>query len=169
MIGPLPGRARFIILLRSREALPVDASVTTALATLLGAATGGLTSVLATWLTSRTQAHSQWLEQQALRRRDLYNEFIETAARCFVHALQHEEADIPGLVDLYAKIDRMRILSSTKVVDIAERFAERIVDTYSEPNKSFVELREMINSSSVNLMREFSMACREEFEALRTV
>jgi hypothetical protein len=169
MIGPLPGRVRFIILLRPREALPVDASVTTALATLLGAATGGLTSVLATWLTSRTQAHSQWLEQQALRRRDLYNEFIETAARCFVHALQHEEADIPGLVDLYAKIDRMRILSSTKVVDIAERFAERIVDTYSEPNKSFVELREMINSSSVNLMREFSMSCREEFEALRTV
>jgi hypothetical protein len=95
----------------------VDASVTTALATLLGAATGGLTSVLATWLTYRTQARSQWLEQEALRRRDLYKEFIEAAARCYVHALQHEEADIPGLVDLYAKIDRMRILSSTKVVE----------------------------------------------------
>jgi hypothetical protein len=50
--------------------------------------------------------------------------FIEAAARCYVHALQHEEADIPGLVDLYAKIDRMRILSSGKVVEIAERCAE---------------------------------------------
>jgi hypothetical protein len=39
----------------------------------------------------------------------------------------------------------------------------------SAPNKSFIELREMINSSSVNLMREFSTACREEFETLRTV
>ena len=142
----------------------MDQSATTALATLLGAATGGLTSVLATWLTHRTQPRAQWLRRQGLNK-----EFIETAARCYVHALQNEEADIPSLVDLYAKIDRMRILSSAKVVDIAERFAQKIVDTYSEPNKSFVELREMINSSSVNLMREFSTACREEFETLRTV
>jgi hypothetical protein len=106
----------------------VDASVTTALATLLGAAIGGLTSVLATLLAQRTQARAQWFEQEARRRRDLYKEFIETAARCYVHALQNEEADIPSLVDLYAKIDRMRILSSAKVVDIAQRFAQKIVD-----------------------------------------
>jgi hypothetical protein len=145
------------------EALPVD----TSLATLFGAAIGGLTSMLATWLTHRTQARAQWLERDVLRRQDLYKEFIEAAARCYVHALQNEEADIAGLVDLYAKIDRMRILSSTKVVEIAERFARKIVDTYSEPNKSFVELREMINSSSVHLMREFSTAAREEFGTLR--
>jgi hypothetical protein len=30
---------------------------------------------------------------------------------------------MPGLVDLHAKIDRMQILSSGKVVEIAERFA----------------------------------------------
>jgi hypothetical protein len=147
----------------------VDGSAGTALATLLGAATGGLTSMLATWLTHRTQARAQWLEQDALRRQNLYKEFIEAAARCYVHALQHEEADIPGLVDLYAKIDRMRILSSVKVVEIAERFAREIVDTYSEPNKSFIELQEMIDSRSVNIMREFSTACREELETLRTV
>jgi hypothetical protein len=147
----------------------VDGSAGTALATLLGAATGGLTSMLATWLTHRTQARAQWLEQDALRRQSLYKEFIEAAARCYVHALQHEEADIPGLVDLYAKIDRMRILSSVKVVEIAERFAREIVDTYSEPNKNFTELREMIDSRSVNIMREFSTACREELETLRTV
>ena len=147
----------------------MDESATTALATLLGAATGGLTSVLTTWLAQRTQARAQWLEQDALRRQGLYKEFIETAARCYVHALQNEEADTPGLVELYAKIDRMRILSSAKVVEIAEGFARKIVDTYSEPNKSFVELREMTNSNSVNLMREFSTACREELETLRTL
>jgi hypothetical protein len=146
----------------------MDETATTALATLLGAATGGLTSVLATWMTQRTQTRAQRLEQDALRRQGLYKEFIETAARCYVHALQNEEADIPSLVDLYAKIDRMRILSSAKLVEIAERFARKI-DTYSEPNKSFVELREMIDSNSVNLMREFSTACREELETLRTV
>jgi hypothetical protein len=145
----------------------VDATVTTALATLLGAATGGLTSVLATWLAHRTQVRAQWLEQDTLRKQDLYKEFIESAARCYVHALQHEEADIPGLVDLYAKIDRMRIQSSTKVVETAERIARKILDTYLEPDKSFMELREMVNSGSVNLIREFSEACRAEFETLR--
>ena len=145
----------------------MDASATTALATLLGAATGGLTSVFATWLVHRTQARAQWLEQDTLRKQDLYKEFIESAARCYVHALQHEEADIPGLVDLYAKIDRMRILSSTKVVETAERIARKILDTYLEPDKSFIELREMVNSGSVNLIREFSEACRAEFETLR--
>jgi hypothetical protein len=145
----------------------VDSSTTTALATLLGAATGGLTSVLATWLTHRIQTRAQWLEQEALRKQDLYKEFIETAARCYVHALQHDEPDIPGLVDLYAKIDRMRIISSTKVVETAESIGRKIVDTYLEPDKDFTELREMIKDGSVNLIREFSDACRAEFETLR--
>jgi hypothetical protein len=69
-------------------------------------------------------------------------------------ALQHEEADIPGLVDLYAKIDRMRILSSAQVVETAERIARKILDSYLEPDKSFIELREMVDSGSVNLIRD---------------
>jgi hypothetical protein len=147
----------------------VDESAITAVAALLGAATGGLTSVMTTWATQRMRARARWLEQDALRRQDLYNEFIEEAAKCYVHALQHEEADIPALVALYAKIDRMRILSSPKVLDIAEHIARRIVDTYLEPDKSFVELREMINSGSINVIREFSVACRVEFETLQTL
>ena len=147
----------------------MEASVVSALAALLGAATGGLTSVMTTWAAQRMRARAQRLEQDALRRQDLYKEFIEEAARCYVHALQHEEADIPGLVALYAKTDRMRILSSPKVVDIAEHIARRIVDTYLEPDKSFVELREMINSGSINLIREFSVVCRAEFETLQTL
>ena len=148
----------------------MDASVLSALAALTGAATGGLTSLMATWLAQRTQTRAQWLGQDALRRQDLYKEFIEQAARCYVHALQHEEkeADIPGLVALYAKIDRMRILSSPKIVDIADHIARKIINTYLEPDKSFLELREMINSGSVDLIREFSLAARAEFETMRT-
>ena len=146
----------------------MDASAITALAGLLGAATGGLTSMLATWLTHRTQARAQWLAQDALRRQDLYKEFIEEAARCYVHALQHNEADTAGLVSLYAKIDRMRVVSSPKVVEIAEGIARKIIDSYLEPDKSFVELREMIDSGSINLIREFSVVCRAELETLQT-
>jgi hypothetical protein len=131
--------------------LLVSSSTTTALATLLGAATGGLTSVLGTRLTHRAQARAQRLEQDALRRQDLYREFIEEAAQCYVHALQHEEPDIPALVCLYAKSDRMHILSSSAIVGIADGIARKIIDTYREPDKGFEELREMINSGSAEL------------------
>ena len=119
-------------------------------------------------MTHRTQARALWRAQDALRRQDLYKEFIEEAARSYVHALQHEEADIPALVALYAKIDRMRVLSSPKVVDIAEGIARKIIDTYLESDKSFLELREKINSGSINLIRQFSVACRAELETLQT-
>ncbi|SRR6266851_3871326 len=93
----------------------MDASVITALAALFGAAIGGLTSVLASWLTQQTQTRTQWLAQDKLRRQELYKEFIEEASKCYFDALQHDKADIPALVGLYAKIGRMRFLSSSKV------------------------------------------------------
>jgi hypothetical protein len=71
------------------------------------------------------------------------------------------------LVEFYAKVGRMRILSSPKVVAGAELVARRIVDTYLVPNKTFLELREMTNSESIDLLREFSETCRAEFASLR--
>jgi len=85
----------------------------------MGAATGGLTSGLTTWLTQRTQARARWPGQDALRRQDLYKEFIEAAASCHVHALQHKEADAdvpalkpPAMVDvLRHRIDAVKLAS----------------------------------------------------------
>jgi hypothetical protein len=145
----------------------MDASVITALAALMGATIGGLTSVLASRLAQRTQARAQWLANEIVRLQDLYKEFIEEASKCYVHALQNDEADIPGLVRLYATLGRMRILSSPKVLECAARIERKIIDTYLAPDKSFLELREMINSGSVDLLGEFSVACRAEFDSLR--
>ena len=145
----------------------MDSSVITALAALTGATIGGFTSVMASWLAQRTQARSQWLTQKIVRLQDLYKDFIEEASTCYVHALQHDEPDIVGLVRLYAKLGQMRILSSPKVLECARRIERTILDTYVAPDKSFLELREMINSKSVDLLGEFSVACRAEFDSLR--
>jgi hypothetical protein len=145
----------------------MDASVISALAALAGATVGGLTSVLASWLVQRTQARAQWLVQDTLRRQELYKEFIEEASQCHVYALQHDKAEIPALVSLYAKIARMRVLSSSKVVESAEQIGRKIVDTHLEPDRSFLELREMVNSGSIDLIRDFSETCRAELESLR--
>src|SRR6266849_4962137 len=144
----------------------MHSSIISALAALAGAITGGLTSVLASWLTQHAQARAQWLAQDKLQRQALYyREFVDTASKCYIHALQYDKADTPALVELFVRVSRMRILSSPKVVESAELVARRIVDTYLEPNKTFLELREMANSGSIDLLRNFSETCRAEFES----
>jgi hypothetical protein len=145
----------------------MNASVISALSALLGAAIGGTASFLASWMTQRMQVQAQWLIQERLRRQELYKEFIEEASKCYIDALQHDKGDIPSLVTLYSKIDRMRVLSAPRVIDSAERIGRKILDTYLEPDKSFLELREMVNSNSIRIMGDFSQACREELESLR--
>jgi hypothetical protein len=94
------------------------------------------------------------LTQERLRRQDLYKEFIEEASKCYVDALQHAQGDIPSLVTLYTKIGRMRILSYPTVIDSAERTGRKILDTYLGPDRNFLELREMINNNSIDILGE---------------
>jgi hypothetical protein len=126
-----------------------------------------LTSVAANWLSHRIDVRAQWLQREKNRRQVLYREFIEEASKCYIDAFQHGEAGVPGLVGLYAKLSRMRVLSSKEVVDSAETITRRILDTYLEPDKSFTEPREMANSGAIDLLREFSTTCRQEFEEMQ--
>jgi len=144
----------------------MNASVISALAALAGAAFGGFTSVVASLLAQRYQARAQWLVQERLRRQELYKEFIEEASECYSDALQNDKADIPALVVLYGKISRMRVLSSPAVVASAESAGRKILDTYLQPNKTFLELREMVNNHAIDLLGDFTEACRREFETL---
>jgi hypothetical protein len=64
-------------------------------------------------------------------------------------------------------LSAMRALSSKPVVHCAEDVARKILDTYLEPDRSFVELREMAIDGTIDLLRGFSDACRDEFEEMR--
>jgi hypothetical protein len=62
----------------------------------------------------------------------------------------------------------MRVLSSTDVVVNAEEIGRKILNTYLEPDKTFLEMREMIMSGSIDLLSGFSRACRAELALLRS-
>ncbi|MBB5468631.1 hypothetical protein OKW30_001276 [Paraburkholderia sp. Clong3] len=145
----------------------MNPSVISALSALVGAAIGGLTSVLATWLTQRTQVRAEWRAHDRVRRQELYKEFIEEATKCYVDALQHNEPDLSSLGNLYAKISRMRVQSSREVADEADVIGRKIVDTYLAPDKTFVEIREMLADGSIDILATFGDVCRTEFESLR--
>ena len=137
-----------------------------AIAALAGSVIGGLTSFATAWITQREQTHAQWLLQEKTRRQELYQQFIEDAAKLYMDALMHDEVQIPSLVSLIASVDKMRVISILRVSEAAEKMVRVITDTYFLPNKSFEELRAMTASGGLDPLRDFSEACREELDAL---
>ena len=144
----------------------MDASIISALAALTGAAIGGLTYGVASGLSSRKQVRAEWIAQVRIRRQDLYKEFITSATKSYADALRHNEPDVPALVELYTTLGRMRVLSSPQVFKSAQQAMRKILDTYLEPSKTFMELRAMMNSEEADLLFDFAEACRTEQESL---
>ena len=140
----------------------------TALAALAGSAIGGLTSLASAWLTQRSQDRARRLSQDKVRRQKLYKQFIDEASKLYADALVHDQAEVSALVSVYALINRMRVLSRSDVVEKAEAVVRTIVDTYFAPNKTFPEMRELMNIHAIDPLRAFSEICRAELQALRT-
>lgn len=122
----------------------------------------------AAWVTQRQQANVQWLLQERTRRQELYQQFIEEASKSYVDALIHDETALAPLVSLYALINKMRIISQPRIAERADNFVRMIVDTYALPNKTLLELRDMIDSGALDPLGDFSELCRDELTALRS-
>jgi hypothetical protein len=144
----------------------MNAAYVSAIAALAGSVIGGLTTFAAAWVTQRQQANVQWLLQEKTRRQELYRQFIEDASKLYVDALMHDQVAIPSVVSLFALMNQMKVLSSSRVAEGAYRITRMIVDTYFLPNKTLPELRAMMASDALDPLREFSDACREELDAL---
>ena len=144
----------------------MNAAYVSALAALAGSVIGGLTTFAAAWVTQRQQTNVQVLMQEKTRRQDLYKEFIEAASTLYLDALIHDQVPIPQLVSLYAAINKMRVVSSPGIVERADKINRAIVETYFLPNKTLPELHAMVQSGTLDPLRDFSEACREELSAL---
>ena len=97
------------------------------------------------------------------QREELYKNFIEEASRLYADALVNDKSEVSKLVDLYALIARMKILSSDSVIEAAEKAGRLILETYLSPNRTFVDLPELINE--MDPLRDFSEACRRELQS----
>jgi len=142
----------------------IDSGYIAALAALGGAAVGGLTSFATSWTTLRTQMKAQRSASSKSKRQKLYKAFIDDAAKIYGDALIHDKLEITGLIELHALVSRMRIVSSGPVIETAVNVVKAITETYTQPNKSPEEIEAMISNGSVDILRSFSEACRDEFE-----
>jgi hypothetical protein len=144
----------------------MEPATISALAALAGATIGGVTSFAATWLTQRTQARVQELTHSLTVREQLYKAFIKEASKLYADALVHEISDISNLVELYAMISEMRVISARNTVEGADKVARLIVNTYRAPSKTLPELEDMVNRGAIDVLQTFSEAARQEFHRL---
>jgi hypothetical protein len=145
----------------------MDPAYISAFAALSGSVIGGLTSLIATWLSQNAQARTQQLIEYRTRRQQLYQTFIEDASRLYAQALATDKAEIGDLVRLYAMIARMRVLSSPAVAVHAEEIVTAIIDTYPEPPKTLRDLQQIIDSQRIDPFRDFADACRVDLRDAR--
>ena len=145
----------------------MDTAFVSALSALAGTALGGLTSGLTTMLNTRAQARSEQISHGMARREDLVRDFIVEAAKAYGDAIISSEPKTQELINLYAMISRMRVLSMPRSVACADRVMSTILDTYFQPNRSLRELSTEMKrgrSDSIDVLREFGEAAREELQ-----
>ena len=140
----------------------MDAGYISALAALAGSAIGGLTSLTASWLTQHVQFSAQQRAGSRDRRVELYKNFIDEASKWYADAYEHDQPAVSNLVNLYALISRMRILSSPMVIENADHVVRAIITTYLAPNRTFRDLPAVLDNDTMDPLRDFSNACREE-------
>jgi hypothetical protein len=140
----------------------MDPAYLSASAALAGSTIGGLTTLAASWLSQHVQFRAQQLVRDLARREDLYKRFIKEASRWYADAYEHDDPKISNLVNLYALVSQMRVLSSPRIVEGADSVVRVIIETYRAPNKTFRNVEELLDDAAMNPLRDFSDACREE-------
>jgi hypothetical protein len=118
----------------------------------------------ARWRRCRARLGALLIFAALTRREELYKDFIEEASKLYVDSLMHETSDVSQLIRLYVMISRMRVLAATTIVQNADKVARMIVNNYLAPNKTFPELRDMVNSGALDPLRDFSEASRAELQ-----
>jgi hypothetical protein len=146
----------------------MDAAYLSAISALAGSIIGGLTSGVGGWLNQRTQARAGQLAHDTLRRQELYKDFIVAASKAYGKALVSSEPQIEDLVDLYAMVSRMRVISPARTVECADEILRKTIATYFAPNKTIRQIHElaMTGTGIIDPLKEFSVVAREELHGL---
>jgi hypothetical protein len=93
-------------------------------------------------------------------------DFIIAASKTYGDAIGNNEPKMPEIVDLYAMVNRMRVLGMRKTTASADVVMRSIIDTYFGPNRTVADLRELVRTGQgIDPLKDFSAAAREELRA----
>ena len=130
-----------------------------------GSIIGALSSTAGAWIAQRHRERRELVAKKIATLEQLYSDFINESARLLVDAVQHSLENPGTLVPLYALLSRIRLTSSTEVIQSGERVIATVLKTYFEPNLTPDKIQSAANKHSDHL-QEFSEMCRRELESL---
>ncbi len=144
----------------------MDPAYISAISALAGSVIGGLTTGFTTLVSQRSQARAGMVAHDLARREDLVRDFIIAASKTYGDAISNNEPKMPEIVDLYAMVNRLRVLGMSKTTACADIVMHTIVDTYFTPNRTVSDLRELVRTGQgIDPLKDFSAAAREELQA----
>jgi hypothetical protein len=141
-----------------------NAATIPALAAIGGSVAGALGSTVNAWIVQRHQDRRERVAKKVVQLERLYSAFINESTRLLVDALQHSLENPSTLVPIYA-LNRIRLNSSTAVIEGGERLITTILKCYSEPNLTADEIQSVASTHN-DYLQEFSIRCRRELESL---
>jgi hypothetical protein len=146
--------------------------LTSGLAAVMGAIVGGLASLTSTWLGERSRHKRDLLQREIAKRETTYSDFIERASKLYVasatHRIDDDDAEVEGLVSLYAIASRLRLFASEQVMLEAEKVIDRIFMQYGDDNISAEQLRESAVETRDDPLKAFSVICRRELQDIQS-
>ena len=119
---------------------------------------GALSSTVSAWIAQRHRERREVVAKKIAQLEQLYSDFINESARLLVDAMQHSLENPGTLVPLYALLSRIRLGSSTEVIESGERAIATVLKIFFEPNLTPDDIQSAANKHSDHL-QEFSEMC----------
>lgn len=111
----------------------MDPGMIAAFAAVSGPFIGSLGSVLGGWINQSRQDHRAQLAKEIAAREELYSDFIAESARLLLDALEHNVTDRQSLIPVCAVLSRIRLSSSSRVLEKPETVLQSVLATYGKP------------------------------------
>jgi hypothetical protein len=135
-------------------------------AAVIGSVVGASATILATWINQRAQAIRSKNEARLRERAALYGEFITEASRLTLEALTNKLEEPGTFVKLFGIVGRIRLVAESSTLNAAEECCRRIINMYGKPNMTVEEIRSAFEHGQIDPLKEFSIACRNELQAI---
>jgi hypothetical protein len=149
----------------------MDSGITSAMAAIMGAFVGGLASLASTWVSERSRHRRDLLQREISKREISYSEFIQLASKLYVasatHHIDEDNAEVEGMVSLYAVSSRIRLFASNQVIMETEKVIDRIIMQYGDENISPEQLLTSAVEKRDDPLKVFSVICRHELQEIQ--
>jgi hypothetical protein len=140
----------------------MDSTLTSVLAALGGSVIGATTPVLSNFVLQRSVTQRELTNREIVQREELYSEFIRQGTACYAKALSQSLENIDEIVAMYATVNRIRLFASESVLEAAEAFVKKLVETYGGTNMSIDQIKSVALQQHADPLNDFALKCRAE-------